>query len=93
MTNVYYCSSMQTDRFPENTRSKFKSNIDINHFKNISDRNIEVAVKSIMYDSSVSHKKFYYKPTKPDIVILKKYQENEFSLTKNIQYKRNMIIR
>ena len=83
---------MQTDRFPENTRSKFKSNIDINHFKNISDKNLEVAVKSIMYDSKVSHKKFYYKPTKPDIVILKKYQENEFSLTKNIQYNKNMVI-
>ena len=75
---------MQTDRFPDNTRSKFKSNIDINHLKNTPDQNIEVAVKSIMYDSSTSFKKFYCKPTKPDIVILKKYPKNEFKLTNNI---------
>ena len=81
---------MQTDRFPDNTRSKFKSNIDINHLKNTPDQNIEVAVKSIMYDSSISFKKFYCKPTKPDIVILKKYPKNEFKLTNNIRFKRNM---
>ena len=81
---------MQTDRFSDNTRSKFKSYIDINHLKNTPDQNIEVAVKSIMYDSSISFKKFYCKPTKPDIVILKKYPMNGFSLTKNIKFKKDM---
>jgi hypothetical protein len=59
MANLYYCSSMQTDRFPKNSRSKFKSYIDINHLNNIPDENIEVAVKSVMYENSVSYKKFY----------------------------------
>ena len=44
---------MQTDRFPENTRSKFKSYIDINHFKNIQEQNVEVAIKSVMYENKV----------------------------------------
>ena len=83
---------MQTDRFPKNSRSKFKSYIDINHLNNIPDQNIEVAVKSVMYENSVSYKKFYQKPMDPDVVILKKFPSDEFSLTKNIQYNTNMII-
>ena len=65
---------MQTDRFPENTRSKFKSYIDINHLKNISDQNIEVAVKTIMYENSISYRKLYFNPLAPDMVIFKKFQ-------------------
>ncbi len=83
---------MQTDRFPKNSRSKFKSYIDINHLNNIPDHNIEVAVKSVMYENSVSYKKFYQKPMDPDVVILKKFPSDEFSLTNNIQYKENMTI-
>ena len=83
---------MQTDRFPKNSRSKFKSYIDINHLNNIPDQNIEVAVKSVMYDNGVSFKKFYQKPMDPDVVILKKFPSDEFSLTNNIQYKANMTI-
>ena len=83
---------MQTDRFPKNSRSKFKSYIDINHLNNIPDENIEVAVKSVMYENSVSYKKFYQKPMDPDVVILKKFPSEEFSLTNNILYKENMTI-
>ena len=83
---------MQTDRFPENSRSKFKSYIDINHLNNIPDQNIEVAVKSVMYENSVSFKKFYMKPMDPDVVILKKFPSDEFSLTKNIQFNAKMMI-
>ena len=71
---------MQTDRFPKNSRSKFKSYIDINHLNNIPDENIEVAVKSVMYENSVSYKKFYQKPMDPDVVILKKFSSDEFSI-------------
>ena len=83
---------MQTDRFPENTRSKFKSYIDINHFKNIKEQNIEVAVKSVMYENKVLFKKLYHKPMDPDVVILKKFPSEEFSLTNNIQFNKNMIV-
>ena len=83
---------MQTDRFPENSRSKFKSYIDINHLKNIPDQNIEVAVKSIMYENSVSFKKFYMKPMNPDVVILQKFPSEQFSLGHNIQFSANMKI-
>ena len=83
---------MQTDRFPENSRSKFKSYVDINHLKNIPDQNIEVAVKSVMYENSVSFKKLYQKPMDPDIVILKKFSSDEFSLTNNIKFSENAII-
>ena len=83
---------MQTDRFPENSRSKFKSYIDINHLKNIPDQNIEVAVKSIMYENSVSYKKLYHKPMEPDVVILKKFPSEEFSFTNNIRFNRNLIV-
>ena len=81
---------MQTDRFPKNSRSKFKSYIDINHLKNIPDQNIEVAVKSIMYENSVSFKKFYMKPLDPDVVVLKRFPSEEFSISKNIKYKADM---
>ena len=83
---------MQTDRFPDNSRSKFKSYIDINHLKNIPDQNIEVAVKSIMYENSLSYKKLYHKPMEPDVVILKKFPSEEFSLANNIKFNRNLII-
>ena len=81
---------MQMDRFPENTRSKFKSYIDVNHLKNIPEQNIEVAVKSVMYENRVSFKKLYHKPFEPDIIVLKKFPSEEFSFTNNIQFKENM---
>ena len=83
---------MQTDRFPQNSRSKFKSYIDINHLKNIPDQNIEVAVKSVMYENTVSFKKFYHKAMDPDVVILKKFPSDKFSLSNNIQFKENMTV-
>lgn len=82
---------MQTDRFPENTRSKFKSYIDINHLKNISDQNIEVAVKTIMYENSISYRKLYFNPLAPDMVIFKKFQSDEFSFSNNLQFTNDTI--
>lgn len=92
MTNIYYCSSMQIDRFPENSRSKFASYIDINHLKNIPNENIEVAIKSIIYHNTVSHKKLVFKLDSPDMIIIKKFSRNEFSFSNQLRFKKNMRI-
>ena len=45
MKNIFFCSSMQSDMFPQNTRSKFDSYIDVNDLEYISDNDIEAAIK------------------------------------------------
>ena len=42
---------MQSDMFPQNTRSKFDSYIDVNDLEYISDNDIEAAIKSITFDN------------------------------------------
>ena len=55
MKNILYCSSMQLDKHPLNSRSKFSSTIDLNNLNFLSDDSIEVAIKSIMLDTDASH--------------------------------------
>ena len=42
---------MQSDMFPQNSRSKFESYIDINDLEYIPNNNIEAAIKSITFDN------------------------------------------
>ena len=59
MKSIYYCSNTQSDIFPQNTRSKFESYIDINDLSYLPPTNIEAAIKSIIFDNKRSE----YLPT------------------------------
>ena len=84
---------MQMDRFPKNTRSKFTSYIDINHFCDIPNQNIEVAVKSIMYENKISYKDLNMNPGLADMLIMKKFPKEEFSLSNNLQFSPGMSLK
>ena len=49
MKNIFYCSHMQMGLFPNNTRSRFESFININDLDYLPDHNIEAAIKSITF--------------------------------------------
>ena len=51
MKSIYYCSNTQSDIFPQNTRSKFESYIDINDLSYLPRKNIEAAIKYIIFDN------------------------------------------
>lgn len=65
MKSIYYCSNTQSDIFPQNTRSKFESYIDINDLSYFPDKNIEAAIKSIIFDNKRSE----YLPTEEVIAL------------------------
>ena len=52
MNNIIYCSSMQLDRHQSNSRSRFTTSLDINNLGFLSNESLEVAIKSIMLDTS-----------------------------------------
>ena len=65
MKSIYYCSNTQSDIFPQNTRSKFESYIDINDLSYLPPTNIEAAIKSIIFDNKRSE----YLPTEEVLVL------------------------
>ena len=52
MRNIYFISNMHHDLYPENSRSKFSTNIDQNYLKYIPSGRIEAAIKSITFDNA-----------------------------------------
>ena len=50
MKSIWYCSSLQHEKFINNTRSRFSNNFDIDDLKSIPDGEIEVAIKHIFFD-------------------------------------------
>ena len=54
MKNIFYCSSVQSNIFPHNTRSKFYNYIDINDLSYLPDGDIEAGIKSIIFDDKRS---------------------------------------
>ena len=53
--NIFYASNVQTDLFPNNTRTKFDQYIDINDLNYIKD-DIEVGISKISFDQLVNNK-------------------------------------
>ena len=49
--NIFYVSNTQSSLFPNNSRTHFNQYIDINDLDYIKYENIEVAVKSISFDT------------------------------------------
>ena len=50
MKSIWYCSSLQQDKFSNNTRSNFTNNFDVDDLNGIADGEIEVAIKNIYFD-------------------------------------------
>ena len=50
--NIFYVSNTQPELFPQNSRTKFDQYIDINELDYIKYNDLEVAVKSISFDTS-----------------------------------------
>ena len=55
MRNIFYFSNVQKNLFKFNTRSKFKNYIDIDNLNYLSNGDIEVAVKQIIFDIDVKN--------------------------------------
>ena len=51
MKNIFFCSHMQMELFPNNTRSKFESFININDLDYLPNHNIVAAIKSITFNN------------------------------------------
>ena len=49
--NIFYISNTQPELFPQNSRTKFDQYIDINELDYIKYNDLEVAVKSISFDT------------------------------------------
>ena len=49
--NIFYVSNTQPELFPQNSRTKFDQYIDINELDYIKYNDLEVAVKSISFDT------------------------------------------
>ena len=54
MKNIFYSSNANSDIYPNNTRSKFNTYINIHSLDYLPDENIEVAIKSITFDNTRS---------------------------------------
>ena len=52
--SIFYASNVQTDLFPNNSRTKFDQYIDINDLNYIKD-DIEVAISKISFDNKQSY--------------------------------------
>lgn len=80
MKNVYYCSSMHSDKYPSNSRSKFTSSFHEDNLEFSDDDPLEVCVKSIIFDSKVSHSDIESKSDIPDIILINKVSKLETSI-------------
>ena len=72
--NIFYTSSAQSQIFPQNSRSDFKSLIDEQKFYHLNKNKIEAAVKNITFENKF--KTFYSENLQPDIIIVQDYGLN-----------------
>ena len=70
MKSIWYCSSVQGDKFEDNRRCCFENYFDVDDLNYISDDEIEVAIKHIYFDQE------NIKEIKPKQVIYKKKRIN-----------------
>ena len=80
MKNIIYCSSMQLDRHQSNSRSRFSTSLDINNLGFLSNESLEVAIKSIMLDTS-GYNVIESCNAIPDIVLFQKKLGRFFSFS------------
>ena len=80
MKNIYYCSSMHSDKYPSNSRSKFTASFHRDNLDFSDDDRLEVCVKSIIFDSKVSHSDIESGTDIPDIILINKVPKSGTSL-------------
>ena len=80
MKSIYFCSSVGTNLFADNKRSSFKSFIDHNFLNNFPDGNIEVAVKSIVFDNKIGAKEINTNENVPDIIVFQKKNVEDLTM-------------
>ena len=80
MKNVYYCSSMHSDKYPSNSRSKFTASFHKDNLDFEDDDKLEVCVKSIIFDSKVSHSDIESVSDIPDIILINKVTKSDTSI-------------
>ena len=68
---------MQLDRHQSNSRSRFSTSLDINNLEFLSNESLEVAIKSIMLDTSASYNVLESINTIPDIVLFHKKMQSD----------------
>lgn len=68
---------MHAGKYPSNTRSKFTTSIHPKNLELFGDDPIEVAVKSIMYDSKISHTDIESNNEIPDIILVNQIEKSE----------------
>ena len=80
MKNIYYCSSMHSDKYPSNSRSKFTASFHKDNLNFSDNDQLEVCVKSIIFDSKVSHSDIESVSDIPDIILIDKISKLESSM-------------
>ena len=80
MKSIYFCSSAGTNLFAENKRSSFQSFIDHNYLNDFPNGNIEVGVKTIVFDNKIGMKEIRTNEKVPDIVVFQKMEVDDLSL-------------
>ena len=80
MKSIYFCSSAGTNLFAENKRSSFRSFIDHNYLNDFPNGNIEVGVKTIVFDNKIGMKEIRTNEKVPDIVVFQKMKVDDLSL-------------
>ena len=77
MKNIYYCSSMHSNKYPSNSRSKFTASFHKDNLDFSDDDQLEVCIKSIIFDSKISHSDIESASDIPDIILMNKVSKSE----------------
>ena len=71
MNSIYLASNLYDDFFPTNSRSSFKYDIDTNRVKDFGGLNVNVAVKSLVFENK--YNSIVNDETLPHILIIHQY--------------------
>ena len=71
---------MHSDKYPSNSRTKFTASFHKDNFDFADDDQLEVCVKSIIFDSKVSHSDIESVSDIPDIILINKVAKSETSI-------------
>ena len=91
--NIYYASNSHSSKFPKNTRSSFRCQIDPNEFGYFDHQNITAAIKSITFQNSYNN--YEAKNERPNMILIQNFYsekpllkyEGKFSVPSEIDIK------
>ena len=69
--NIYYASNSHSSKFPKNTRSSFRCQIDPNEFGYFDHQNITAAIKSITFQNSYNN--YEAKNERPNMILIQNF--------------------